>query len=101
MTADVAGLRIPRDQRQSNSSLPMHLVDVLNVTEGVQSISDSSGKFQIQITVCSTVFTRINYRGVYSSFTNLAIYMKSTPPLSSNIGSPGNLPQVRSYIFAS
>lgn len=37
------GLRIPMDQRQITSSLPSHLVDVLPVNDGIQTISESSG----------------------------------------------------------
>lgn len=49
------GLRIPVDQRQIGSALPMHLVDVLTVSEGAQTFADASG-----------------------------MYLKNTPPLSSN-----------------
>ncbi|KAJ8770607.1 hypothetical protein K2173_018098 [Erythroxylum novogranatense] len=49
------GLRIPADQRQITSGLPVHLADVLTVGDGSHVFSDSSG-----------------------------MYMKSTPPLSSN-----------------
>ncbi|XP_057968602.1 mediator of RNA polymerase II transcription subunit 8 isoform X2 [Malania oleifera] len=49
------GLRIPGDQRQITPALPMHLVDVLNVGDGMQSFSEASG-----------------------------VYVKNTPPLSSN-----------------
>lgn len=37
------GLRIPVDQRQIGSALPMHLVDVLTVSDGVQTFADASG----------------------------------------------------------
>ncbi|KAI3455738.1 hypothetical protein Pfo_012401 [Paulownia fortunei] len=40
------GLRIPGDQRQVTSSLPVHLVDVLTVNDGTQTFSDSSGMYQ-------------------------------------------------------
>ncbi|KAJ9164504.1 hypothetical protein P3X46_024073 [Hevea brasiliensis] len=49
------GLRVTGDQRQITSALPMHLADVLIVGDGAHNFSDSSG-----------------------------MYMKSTPPLSSN-----------------
>ncbi|XP_076888281.1 mediator of RNA polymerase II transcription subunit 8-like [Bidens hawaiensis] len=50
------GLRIPMEQRQMTSALPAHLADVLPIADNTQTISDSSG-----------------------------IYMKNTPPVSSNI----------------
>lgn len=37
-----AGLRIPADQRQITSALPMHLVEALPVNEGAQPYSDAS-----------------------------------------------------------
>lgn len=37
------GLRIPGDQRQITPALPLHLVNVLTVGEGVQSFADASG----------------------------------------------------------
>ncbi|PIN23881.1 hypothetical protein CDL12_03392 [Handroanthus impetiginosus] len=40
------GLRVPGEQRQVTSSLPMHLVDVLNVNDSAQTFSDSSGMYQ-------------------------------------------------------
>ncbi|KAL0341749.1 UNVERIFIED_CONTAM: Mediator of RNA polymerase II transcription subunit [Sesamum calycinum] len=40
------GLRIPGDQRQVTSSLPMHLVDVLTANDSAQTFSDSSGMYQ-------------------------------------------------------
>ncbi|EEF48724.1 conserved hypothetical protein [Ricinus communis] len=49
------GLGMAADQRQITSALPMHLADVLTVGDGVHNFSDSAG-----------------------------MYMKSTPPLSSN-----------------
>lgn len=39
------GLRIPLDQRKITSTLPMHLVDVLTVGDGVQTFSDASGDY--------------------------------------------------------
>ncbi|KAK4838386.1 hypothetical protein QYF36_013367 [Acer negundo] len=61
-----AGLQIPVDQWQITSALPMHLVDLLTVGDGVHTFSDTSG-----------------------------MYMKNTPPLSSNnLASQGNLLQV-------
>ncbi|XP_044496247.1 mediator of RNA polymerase II transcription subunit 8 isoform X2 [Mangifera indica] len=59
------GLWVPGDQRQMTPALPMHLVDLLTTSDGVHNISDTSG-----------------------------VYMKGTPPLSSNnIISQGNLLQ--------
>ncbi|XP_012087330.1 mediator of RNA polymerase II transcription subunit 8 isoform X2 [Jatropha curcas] len=59
------GLRVTVDQRQITSALPMHLADVLTVGDGVHNVSDSSG-----------------------------MYMKNTPPLSSNsINNQGSLLQ--------
>ncbi|KAH6793369.1 mediator subunit 8 [Perilla frutescens var. hirtella] len=40
------GLRIPGDQRQAASSLPMHLVDLLASNDSPQTFSDSSGLYQ-------------------------------------------------------
>ncbi|KAL2243107.1 UNVERIFIED_CONTAM: Mediator of RNA polymerase II transcription subunit 8 [Sesamum indicum] len=40
------GLRIPGDQRQVTSSLPMHLVDILTANDSAQTFSDSSGMYQ-------------------------------------------------------
>ncbi|XP_074338905.1 mediator of RNA polymerase II transcription subunit 8 isoform X2 [Apium graveolens] len=39
------GLRIPGEQRQITSGLPMHLVDVLNVGESSQTFADGSGMY--------------------------------------------------------
>ncbi|XP_021996995.1 mediator of RNA polymerase II transcription subunit 8 isoform X1 [Helianthus annuus] len=50
------GLRIPMDQRQITSALPAHLADVLPVGDNTQTVSESSG----------------------------GMYMKNTPPVSSN-----------------
>uniref|UniRef100_A0A7N0RGJ1 Mediator of RNA polymerase II transcription subunit 8 n=1 Tax=Kalanchoe fedtschenkoi TaxID=63787 RepID=A0A7N0RGJ1_KALFE len=50
------GLRVPPDQQQITSVLPLHLVDVLSTGDGAQSVTDTPG-----------------------------MYAKSTPPLSSNI----------------
>ncbi|CAH9115325.1 unnamed protein product [Cuscuta epithymum] len=50
------GLRVPVDQRQITSSLPVHLVDILIVNDGQQTLNDSSGMY----------------------------YQKSTPPLTSS-----------------
>ncbi|KAL2539095.1 Mediator of RNA polymerase II transcription subunit 8 [Abeliophyllum distichum] len=59
------GLRIPGDQRQTTSTLPVHLVDVLPANDGPQNYSDTSG-----------------------------MYLKNTPPLSSTSNnSQGNLLQ--------
>ncbi|GFZ04402.1 mediator subunit 8 [Actinidia rufa] len=59
------GLRVTGDQRQITSALPLHLVDILTVGDGAQTYPDASG-----------------------------MYMKSTPPQSSNnINSQGNLLQ--------
>ncbi|KAK3035550.1 hypothetical protein RJ639_034755 [Escallonia herrerae] len=49
------GLRVPLDQRQTTSALPIHLVDVLTVADSGQTFPDASG-----------------------------MYTKNTPPLSSN-----------------
>lgn len=51
-----AGLRIPAEQRQITSSLPMHLVDVLNVGDNSQTFADGSG-----------IHCLLLYRPVYSS----------------------------------
>ncbi|KAL2462426.1 Mediator of RNA polymerase II transcription subunit 8 [Forsythia ovata] len=59
------GLRIPGDQRQTTSTLPVHLVDILPANDGPQNYSDTSG-----------------------------MYLKNTPPLSSTSNnSQGNLLQ--------
>ncbi|XP_047342296.1 mediator of RNA polymerase II transcription subunit 8 [Impatiens glandulifera] len=59
------GLRLPGDQRQITTSLPLHLVDVIAMNDGPQAIPDASGMF-----------------------------VKATPPLtSSNINNQGNLLQ--------
>ena len=39
----LAGLRVTGDQRQMTSALPVHLVDVLALSDGMHSFSDSSG----------------------------------------------------------
>ncbi|KAK3004330.1 hypothetical protein RJ639_018554, partial [Escallonia herrerae] len=49
------GLRVPVDQRQTTSALPIHLMDVLPVADSGQTFPDASG-----------------------------MYTKNTPPLSSN-----------------
>lgn len=41
-----AGLRLPVDQRQITPGLPLHLVDVLSVGDGVQNFSEASGSYQ-------------------------------------------------------
>ncbi|XP_011046546.1 PREDICTED: mediator of RNA polymerase II transcription subunit 8 isoform X6 [Populus euphratica] len=58
------GLRVTGDQRQMTSALPVHLVDVLAVSDGMHSFSDSSG-----------------------------MYMKNTPPISNSINNQGSLLQ--------
>uniref|UniRef100_A0A2P2JKY6 Uncharacterized protein MANES_06G177300 n=1 Tax=Rhizophora mucronata TaxID=61149 RepID=A0A2P2JKY6_RHIMU len=59
------GLRIPGDQGQITTGLPLHLADVLLAGDGVHSFSNSSG-----------------------------MYTKNTPPLSSNsMNNPGSLLQ--------
>ncbi|GAV66842.1 hypothetical protein CFOL_v3_10352, partial [Cephalotus follicularis] len=59
------GLRMPGDQRQMTSAIPLHLVDVLTVGDGGHNFADGSG-----------------------------MYMKNTPPLSSNnISGQGTLLQ--------
>ncbi|KAK2965478.1 hypothetical protein RJ640_008272 [Escallonia rubra] len=59
------GLRVPLDQRQTTSALPIHLVDVLTVADSGQTLPDASG-----------------------------MYTKNTPPLSSNnINNQGTLLQ--------
>ncbi|KAJ0075285.1 hypothetical protein Patl1_34951 [Pistacia atlantica] len=64
------GLRMLGDQRQMTPALPVHLVDLLSTGDGVHNISDTSG-----------------------------MYMKGTPPLSSNnIISQGNLLQVTYWL---
>ncbi|BBG92576.1 hypothetical protein Prudu_000350 [Prunus dulcis] len=37
------GLRLPVDQRQNTTALPMHLVDVLTVGDGAQPYAETSG----------------------------------------------------------
>ncbi|CAM8940812.1 unnamed protein product [Rhodiola kirilowii] len=39
------GLRVPADQRQITSVLPLHLVDVLNTSDGAQSFADPPGLY--------------------------------------------------------
>ncbi|KAI4355908.1 hypothetical protein L6164_004635 [Bauhinia variegata] len=39
------GLRLPVDQRQVTPALPMHLADVLTVSEGTQPFADASGMY--------------------------------------------------------
>ncbi|XP_038874270.1 mediator of RNA polymerase II transcription subunit 8 isoform X6 [Benincasa hispida] len=39
------GLRLPGEQRQITPTLPMHLIDVLNVGDGVQSFNETSGMY--------------------------------------------------------
>ncbi|KAB2098383.1 hypothetical protein E1A91_A01G240600v1 [Gossypium mustelinum] len=58
------GLRLPADQKLITPSLPLHLVDIMPATDGVQSFADPSG-----------------------------MYMKNTPLMSNNIGSQGSLLQ--------
>ncbi|KAL9388225.1 hypothetical protein Peur_016830 [Populus x canadensis] len=63
------GLRVTGDQRQMTSALPVHLVDVLAVSDGMHSFSDSSEH----------------------SLTGM--YMKNTPPISNSINNQGSLLQ--------
>ncbi|CAK9324792.1 unnamed protein product, partial [Citrullus colocynthis] len=58
------GLRLPGEQRQITPTLPMHLIDVLNVGDGVQSFNETSG-----------------------------MYTKNTPLSSNNISGQGSLIQ--------
>ncbi|KAJ6311209.1 hypothetical protein OIU77_013061 [Salix suchowensis] len=58
------GLRVTGDQRQMTSALPVHLVDVLALSDGMHSFSDSSG-----------------------------MYMKNTPSISNSINNQGSLLQ--------
>ncbi|KHG11623.1 Astrotactin-2 [Gossypium arboreum] len=66
------GLRLPADQKLITPSLPLHLVDIMPATDGVQSFADPSG-----------------------------MYMKNTPLMSNNIGSQGSLLQVKGYLCSS
>ncbi|KAG8490972.1 hypothetical protein CXB51_014109 [Gossypium anomalum] len=56
------GLRLLADQKLITPSLPLHLVDIMPVADGVPSFADPSG-----------------------------MYMKNTPLMSNNIGSQGSL----------
>ncbi|KAJ7962669.1 mediator of RNA polymerase II transcription subunit 8 [Quillaja saponaria] len=58
------GLRLPGDQRQITPALPMHLVDVLTVSDGAQPFADPSG-----------------------------MYLKNTPLSSNNMGGQNTLLQ--------
>ncbi|KAI6672103.1 hypothetical protein NL676_006988 [Syzygium grande] len=58
------GLRISGDQRQMTPALPMHLTDVLHVSDGMQNLADASG-----------------------------IYQKNTPASSNNMSGAGTLLQ--------
>ncbi|XVF23193.1 hypothetical protein REPUB_Repub13aG0016100 [Reevesia pubescens] len=59
------GLRLPADQKQITPSLPLHLADIMPAADGVHTFGDPSG-----------------------------MYMRNTPPLTSNnIGSQGSLVQ--------
>lgn len=44
-----AGLRLPVDQRQNTTALPMHLVDVLTVGDGAQPFAETSGNNQLLV----------------------------------------------------
>lgn len=71
----------------------MHLVDVLTVGDGVQSFGDASGDGQLFL--CKVCCLSFLLRCImYFSFLS-GMYLKSTPPLSSNINSQGTLLQVR------
>ncbi|GAB4849942.1 hypothetical protein Ancab_029242 [Ancistrocladus abbreviatus] len=59
------GLRLPVDQRQITSALPMHLADVFAVGDGVQPSIDASGN---------------------------SMYLKNTPPMSSGNASNQGTP---------
>ncbi|KAM1172230.1 hypothetical protein ACFX2I_022353 [Malus domestica] len=48
------GLRLPGDQRQNAPALPMHLVDVLSVGDGVQAFPEASGMYSKNIPVSSS-----------------------------------------------
>ena len=50
------GLRIPGDQRQMTPALPLHLVDVITVGDGVQSFADASGNNQSLVEACIFYF---------------------------------------------
>ncbi|KAF3969997.1 hypothetical protein CMV_006258 [Castanea mollissima] len=41
----MSGSRIPGDQRQITLALPLHFVDVITVSDGVQSFADASGMY--------------------------------------------------------
>ncbi|KAF6138402.1 hypothetical protein GIB67_032906, partial [Kingdonia uniflora] len=74
----VAGLRMPADQRQLISTLPMHLVDVLTVGDGAQSFVDASGKLPIT----TSFVTQTS-----------GMYTKNTPPSSNAVINQGSLLQ--------
>lgn len=48
------GLRLPGDQRQNAPTLPMHLVDVLSVGDGVQTFPEASGMYSKNTPVSSS-----------------------------------------------
>ncbi|OMO91441.1 hypothetical protein COLO4_18371 [Corchorus olitorius] len=60
------GLRLPVDQKQITSSLPLHLAHIMPAADGVQSFANPSG-----------------------------MYMKKTPLSSNSIGILASLLQVR------
>ena len=46
------GLRLPVDQRHATSPLPSHLVDVLSVSDGLQTYGDGSGNNYLLLSSC-------------------------------------------------
>ncbi|PQP94089.1 mediator of RNA polymerase II transcription subunit 8 isoform X1 [Prunus yedoensis var. nudiflora] len=51
------GLRLPVDQRQNTTALPMHLVDVLTVGDGAQPFAETSGMYLKNTPVSSSNLT--------------------------------------------
>ncbi|OWM88906.1 hypothetical protein CDL15_Pgr020860 [Punica granatum] len=54
------GLRVSGDQRQITPDLPMHLVDVLHVGDGMQNVVDASGMYQRNTPLQSNTLTAQN-----------------------------------------
>jgi len=101
----LAGLRVTGDQRQMTSALPVHLVDVLAVSDGMHSFSDSSG-IKSSLCVQKWLFLIIYIGDKIMLWRRLwehsltGMYMKNTPPISNSINNQGSLLQVKSMVLS-
>ena len=100
------GLRIPGDQRQITPALPLHLVDMITVGDGVWSFADASGNNQSHVEVWSFYFWNLyiglNVNPILVAFAKICSRHVFKEYLSSNnISGQGTLLQVWSLTLFS